>query len=275
MGISVLIVGGGGREHALAWKIAQSPLVSKIYAAPGNPGDRAARGVRPPGDGRPRRVAEFRGLEEDRPHRGGPRGPAGGGADRPAHEGGPPRLRAGPRGSADGRVQGLHEDHPPEVRHPDGLLQGVRRVRRGGAIPSYPPAAGGGQGGRTRGGEGRRRRADVRGGDRVPEGRDGAEGIRRRGGARRDRGVPAGRGGVVHRLHRREQVRPAAFLAGPQADRGQRYRAQHRRDGGVFPRPRRDARGRGAGASGRSSSRCWRAFAPRGSSSAASCTRGS
>ncbi len=38
MGISVLVVGGGGREHALAWKIAQSPLVSKIYAAPGNPG---------------------------------------------------------------------------------------------------------------------------------------------------------------------------------------------------------------------------------------------
>jgi len=38
MGISVLVVGGGGREHALAWKIARSPLVSKIYAAPGNPG---------------------------------------------------------------------------------------------------------------------------------------------------------------------------------------------------------------------------------------------
>ncbi len=38
MGLSVLVVGGGGREHALAWKIARSPLVSKIYAAPGNPG---------------------------------------------------------------------------------------------------------------------------------------------------------------------------------------------------------------------------------------------
>ena len=38
MGISVLIVGGGGREHALAWKIAKSSLVSKVYAAPGNPG---------------------------------------------------------------------------------------------------------------------------------------------------------------------------------------------------------------------------------------------
>jgi phosphoribosylamine--glycine ligase len=36
--LKVLIVGGGGREHALVWKIAQSPLVSKIYAAPGNPG---------------------------------------------------------------------------------------------------------------------------------------------------------------------------------------------------------------------------------------------
>ncbi|MBE0603759.1 MAG: phosphoribosylamine--glycine ligase [Deltaproteobacteria bacterium] len=36
--MSVLVVGGGGREHALAWKISQSPLVSKLYAAPGNPG---------------------------------------------------------------------------------------------------------------------------------------------------------------------------------------------------------------------------------------------
>lgn len=34
----VLIVGGGGREHALAWKISQSPVVRRIYAAPGNAG---------------------------------------------------------------------------------------------------------------------------------------------------------------------------------------------------------------------------------------------
>ncbi|HIU63602.1 MAG TPA: phosphoribosylamine--glycine ligase [Candidatus Avacidaminococcus intestinavium] len=34
----ILIVGGGGREHALAWKLAQSTKVSKIYVCPGNPG---------------------------------------------------------------------------------------------------------------------------------------------------------------------------------------------------------------------------------------------
>lgn len=37
-GLNVLVVGSGGREHALAWKISQSALVGKLYAAPGNPG---------------------------------------------------------------------------------------------------------------------------------------------------------------------------------------------------------------------------------------------
>ena len=36
--MKVLVVGGGGREHALCWKIIQSPLVEKVYCAPGNAG---------------------------------------------------------------------------------------------------------------------------------------------------------------------------------------------------------------------------------------------
>ena len=36
--MKILVVGGGGREHALAWKIKQSPKCSELFIAPGNPG---------------------------------------------------------------------------------------------------------------------------------------------------------------------------------------------------------------------------------------------
>ena len=36
--MNILLIGSGGREHALSWKLAQSPLLGKLYAAPGNPG---------------------------------------------------------------------------------------------------------------------------------------------------------------------------------------------------------------------------------------------
>src|SRR5688572_3233242 len=36
--MNILVIGSGGREHAIAWRLAQSPEVSRLHAAPGNPG---------------------------------------------------------------------------------------------------------------------------------------------------------------------------------------------------------------------------------------------
>src|SRR5690606_3484210 len=44
--MKLLVIGSGGREHALAWRLAQSPRVQTVFVAPGNGGTARARQIR-------------------------------------------------------------------------------------------------------------------------------------------------------------------------------------------------------------------------------------
>jgi phosphoribosylamine--glycine ligase len=62
--MKILVIGGGGREHALAWKLAQSPRVSKVFVAPGNAGSARESGVHNVTLNDNQQVVDFIGKEE-------------------------------------------------------------------------------------------------------------------------------------------------------------------------------------------------------------------
>jgi phosphoribosylamine--glycine ligase len=57
--LKTLVIGNGGREHALVWKLSQSPLVSELYCAPGSPGTKALASSVPIGADRIDELLEF------------------------------------------------------------------------------------------------------------------------------------------------------------------------------------------------------------------------
>ena len=62
--MKVLVIGGGGREHALAWKLAQSPRVQKVFVAPGNGGTAGERAVSNVDLSDPAALADFAAAEK-------------------------------------------------------------------------------------------------------------------------------------------------------------------------------------------------------------------
>ena len=133
--MKVLIIGSGGREHALAWKVAQSPRVGQVFVAPGNAGTRleprttnvdiAADDV----EG----LLEFARRERIDLTIVGPEGPLVLGLCDEFAAAGLRCYRAEQARCAARGLEGLHQGFPAAPRHPDGRVRHVyaRNVRRG------------------------------------------------------------------------------------------------------------------------------------------------
>ncbi len=123
--MNILLVGSGGREHALAWKMRQSPLVDRLVCAPGNPGiakvAECVADVRADdAEGLARLAREMKaGLVVV-----GPEVALAGRSGRPAGRGRHSLFRPHGQGGAAGDLQGLLQGLPGAARDPD------RRLRR-------------------------------------------------------------------------------------------------------------------------------------------------
>ncbi len=152
----VLVVGSGGREHALVRALRRSPQGPEVLAAPGNTGI-ARDGV----ECLPIAVDDLAGdygrgaRAEGRPRGRRARGAAGRGARGHAGRGRHPRVRPIGGGGADRGLEVLREGADARRRGPDGGLHGVPHARGGAGAAPVRVVPGGAEGGRAGRGQGR------------------------------------------------------------------------------------------------------------------------
>ena len=217
IGMRVLVVGGGGREHALAWTLARSPSVNAVWCAPGNPGtESVATNLAIPVSDLEGQVTAARQVAADLVVI-GPEAPLAAGLGDRLRAAGVPVV--GPARAA-ARIEaskGWAKELMAAAGIPTATATVVTSVPAGAGRASALRPAGGDQGGWAGGRQGRR------GGDKPGRGRSDAARLPRGrhaggGGAdRRHRGVPGRPGGVRLRPLRRRAVRPAAGGPRPQA----------------------------------------------------------
>ncbi len=153
--MNVLLIGGGGREHALAWKLKQSPLLEALYCAPGN------AGIAEVADCVALDVADHDAVAQFCRDKAiglvviGPEAPLVAGLaddlEAPWHC----RVRTVEGGGAARRLQGLHQGSLRRIRHPDRGLRPLQGSRARQVPCGRATAARGHQGGRARRRQGR------------------------------------------------------------------------------------------------------------------------
>ena len=238
--MNILLIGSGGREHALAWALSASPLCDRLFIAPGNPGTAQCGHQRRPRRADHAAVVAFCRVNGIGFVVVGPEAPLVAGlVDDLAAAGikafGPTRAAAQLEGS-----KAFTKDFCAALRHPDRRLSPLHGCRRGKGLSRQARRADRRQGGRPRRRQGRRRRRDRRGGG----GRDRDDVRRRPRRSRRgsrDRGFPRRRGGELLRTLRRHDGDAARHRPGSQARLRRRQGSEYRRHGRLFARAGADA----------------------------------
>ena len=239
--MNVLLIGSGGREHALAWKLSASPLLTKLYCAPGN------GGIAEVAECVPIAVADHTAVIRFCKDNAidlvvvGPEAPLVAGLVDDLTTAGIKCFGPNAGGGAARRLEGFHQGSVRRVRYSDRGLWPLHGCRQRQGVSGRAKAAHRRQGRRARRRQGRHHRDDARrgrGGDRRLLCRRLRQG-RQRG---RHRGISRRRGGELLRARRRQARAGARRRAGSQARRRRRHRPQHGRHGRLLAGRRHDAR---------------------------------